>query len=205
MVHARRRQRLSNEPRDLVRIRRELKLHRDAALKRDIHGSEHHAHAATAQLAKAYPKARITRGKVEDLCPCLIAEWKNDQSAHGAAKATCSCDGVRIVRSPATQVVVPKRAARPPLRSVRGQALGLEDLRGSVVVERLRRDIERRANRQRSALALAEEAKVAMARSRTGSGHVGKQIGMRASWIWRLKRNRDDKSWSSNSILKWSG
>ena len=50
MVHARCRQRLSNEPRDLVRIRRELELHRDAALKRDIHGPEHHAHAATAQL-----------------------------------------------------------------------------------------------------------------------------------------------------------
>ena len=82
-----------------------------------------------AYLSRAYPQAQLTRQRMTEMKPFLLAEWRNGQSAQDAAKATCACDGVNIVRSPATYIALEKRSVLPPKGAVRGDVFGVEDLR----------------------------------------------------------------------------
>jgi hypothetical protein len=82
-----------------------------------------------AYLSRAYPQAQLTRQRMKEMKPFLLAEWRNGQSAQDAAKATCACDGVNIVRSPATYIALEKRSVLPPKGAVRGDVFGVEDLR----------------------------------------------------------------------------
>src|SRR5262245_29110515 len=91
-----------------------------------------------AYLHRAYPGALLSRVRMEELKPFLLAEWRSGQTAHDAAKATCACDGREIVPSPATGVLLPKRAVRPPLGATRGSVYGLEELREPSRLAKLR-------------------------------------------------------------------
>ena len=82
-----------------------------------------------AYLYRSYPGALLPRERMEELKPFFVNEWRNGQTAHDAAKATCSCDGREIVPSPATQVLLAKGAVRPPKGAVRGRVFGIDELR----------------------------------------------------------------------------
>lgn len=91
-----------------------------------------------AYLHRAYPNASLSRIRLEELKPFLIAEWRQGQNAHDAAKATCACDGREILPSPATGVFLPKHAVRPPPGALRGTVYGLDELREPSRLAKLR-------------------------------------------------------------------
>lgn len=120
-----------------------------------------------AYLYRAYPQATVSRARMEQLKPFLIAEWRSGQSAHDAAKATCACDGREIVPSPATSVYLGKRQVRPPQGATRGMVFGLDDLREPANLAKLRVGIamaQRNAEYEESKVAQAD-AKLQSARS----------------------------------------
>ncbi len=122
---------------------------------------------AVAYLHRAYPRAVLSRSRMEELKPFLIAEWRNGQTAHDAAKATCACDGLEIVPSPATGVLLPKRSVRPPQGAVRGSVYGLDELREPSHLAKLRVGVamaQRKAEYEESK-ALQAEAKLKVTRS----------------------------------------
>jgi hypothetical protein len=107
-----------------------------------------------AYLNRAFPLATLDRATMAKLEPYLTAEWRNGQSAAGAAKATCSCDGTTITMSPATvdpagssRKPLPKRAVLPPKGAKRAtvRAYGIEELRepAGLTQARLRAEIAR--------------------------------------------------------------
>lgn len=91
-----------------------------------------------AALSRAYPGARLSRERMQELSPFLADEWRSGQSAHDAAKATCACDGREIVPSPATAFALPKRSVRPPVGAVRGDVFVPEQLREPLTRAKLR-------------------------------------------------------------------
>ncbi len=82
-----------------------------------------------AYLKMAFPGAALTHDAMQQLRPHLIEAWRNGQSAAGAARTTCSCDGQKIEPSPASALALPKKIVRPPKGALRGQAFGLEEIR----------------------------------------------------------------------------
>lgn len=120
-----------------------------------------------AYLHRAYPNASLSRMRMEELKPFLIAEWRQGQNAHDAAKATCACDGREILPSPATGVFLPKRAVRPPPGALRGTVYGLDELREPSPLAKLRVGValaERKAEYEESKAAQMQ-AQLAAARS----------------------------------------
>ena len=91
-----------------------------------------------AYLNKAFPEARLNRETVRQLRPYLVSQWRLGQNAAKAAAATCSCDGSRIVPSPASQIELPRRAALAPKGATREDVFGLEDLREPGALPRIR-------------------------------------------------------------------
>lgn len=91
-----------------------------------------------AYLNKAFPGARLNRETVRQLRPYLVSQWRLGQNASKAASATCSCDGINIVPSPASQVDLPRRAALAPKGAKREDVFGLEDLREPGALPRIR-------------------------------------------------------------------
>lgn len=91
-----------------------------------------------AYLNKAFPEARLNRETVRQLRPYLVSQWRLGQNAAKAAAATCSCDGSRIVPSPASQIELPRRAALAPKGAKREDVFGLEDLREPGALPRIR-------------------------------------------------------------------
>ncbi len=89
-------------------------------------------------LNKAFPEARLNRETVRELRPYLVSQWRLGQNAAKAAAATCSCDGSRIVPSPASQIELPRRAALAPKGAQRADVFGLEDLREPGALPRIR-------------------------------------------------------------------
>lgn len=84
---------------------------------------------ALAYLANAFPRAMLDRETVRSLRPFLVKQWRIGQNGGKAAAATCACDGTRIVPSPGSQVTLPSRALKPPLKAMRGDVFGVDDLR----------------------------------------------------------------------------
>lgn len=95
-----------------------------------------------AYLDRSYPRAALDRDVMESLKPFLAREWRSGQSAHDAAKATCACDGLSIVPSPATAIELGRRAVRPPKGATRGSVFGLADVREPAALARARVDVE---------------------------------------------------------------
>lgn len=95
-----------------------------------------------AYLDRSYPRAALDRDVMETLKPFLAREWRSGQSAHDAAKATCACDGLSIVPSPATAIELGRRAVRPPKGAARGSVFGLEDVREPATLVKARVDVE---------------------------------------------------------------
>lgn len=93
---------------------------------------------ALAYLNKAFPEARLDRETVRQLRPHLVSQWRLGQNGAKAAAATCSCDGSRIVPSPASQIELPRRAALAPKGAQRGDVFGIEDLREPGALPRIR-------------------------------------------------------------------
>lgn len=95
-----------------------------------------------AYLDKSYPRASLSVEVMESLRPFLAQEWRGGQSAHDAAKATCACDGVAILPSPATAIELARRAVRPPKGAVRGEVFGVAQLREPAPLAKARVDVE---------------------------------------------------------------
>ena len=91
-----------------------------------------------AYLQKAFPGAELSRETVRALRPYLVSQWRAGQNAPKAAGATCSCDGVTIFPSPASQIDLPKRAALAPKGADRTTIFGVEDLREPGILPRVR-------------------------------------------------------------------
>ena len=89
---------------------------------------------ALAYLSLAFPGARLDREMVRELRPYLVHQWRLGQNGAKAAAATCSCDGVKIVPSPASQIEIPKRSALAPKGAQRTDVFGVEDLRTPLVL-----------------------------------------------------------------------
>lgn len=131
-----------------------------------------------AYLHRSYPQAALSRGRMEELKPFLTTEWRNGQGAHGAAKATCACDGREIVPSPASSVYIAKRQVRPPQGAMRGSVFGIDDLREPTKLAKLRVDIamaQRKAEHEESKVQQAD-AKLQTARSEGAQQRLRSQI-----------------------------
>ena len=125
-----------------------------------------------AYLNRAFPLATLDRATMAKLEPYLAAEWRNGQSAAGAAKATCSCDGATITMSPATvdpsgvpRTPLPKRSVLPPKGAKRAsvRAYGIEEVRepAGLTQARLRAEIAQHQVDFHAEQIAAHEAKLA--------------------------------------------
>ena len=142
-----------------------------------------------AYLQRSYPQAALSRGRMEELKPFLITEWRNGQSAHDAAKATCACDGREIVPSPASSVYLAKRQVRPPQGATRGSVFGIDELREPSRLAKLRVDIamaQRKAEYEESKVQQAE-AKLLGARSDGAKLRLRSQIDRSAAAVLQLR------------------
>lgn len=89
-------------------------------------------------LSIAYPEAKLTKEDIRELRPHLIRQWRMGQNAARSASATCSCDGRKIVPSPASGLDLRGRIARPPAEIPADMIFGLEDVREPRRVEKAR-------------------------------------------------------------------
>lgn len=89
-------------------------------------------------LSLTYPEATIDKETVRELRPHLIGQWRMGQNAAKSAAATCSCDGKRIVPSPASRLELKGRIARPPAAIAADMVFGYEDLRPPRRIEQAR-------------------------------------------------------------------
>ena len=101
-----------------------------------------------AYLNRAFPGASLDRDTIKQLRPYLVKQWRLGQNAPKAAASTCSCDGISIVPSPASQVDLPRRAALPPKGAALGEVFGLEDLREAGALPKARMQAEVAARQQ---------------------------------------------------------
>lgn len=92
-----------------------------------------------AYLAEAYPDSKLSTEDVQALKPIWDDLWRAGRSAEATAQTTCSCDGKRVVPSPALGVTVPKGAARAPAKAERGSVPKLSELREPAAIEVLKR------------------------------------------------------------------
>ena len=92
-----------------------------------------------AYLAEAYPDSKLSTEDVQALKPIWDDLWRAGRSAEATAQTTCSCDGKRVVPSPALGVTVPKGAARAPAKAARGSVPKLSELREPAAIEVLKR------------------------------------------------------------------
>lgn len=91
-----------------------------------------------AHLRLAYPDAELTESVLRELWPFIVQEWRHGKDERGVATSTCSCDGVRIVPSPAVQVALAnRRIVRAPKDAQPNQVFGVTSLRASSRIERL--------------------------------------------------------------------
>jgi len=160
-----------------------------------------------AYLHRAYPEAAVSRDRMEQLKPFLITEWRNGQSAHDAAKATCACDGREIVPSPATSVYLGKRQVRPPQGATRGMVFGLNDLREPANLAKLRVGIamaQRNAEHEESKVAQAD-AKLQTARSDGARLRLRSQIDRSAAAAREYRAEERKLREQLAAALEWAG
>lgn len=121
-----------------------------------------------AHLRLAYPDAELTESVLRELWPFIINEWRHGKDERGVATSTCSCDGVRIVPSPAVQVALAnRRIVRAPKDAQPNQVFGVASLRASSRIERLQlamHIVQRKLQLKEDSL-LALAAKLPQARS----------------------------------------
>lgn len=144
-----------------------------------------------AYLNKAFPGARLNRETVRLLRPYLVSQWRLGQNAAKAAAATCSCDGLTIVPSPASQVDLPRRAALAPSGAKREDVFGLEDLREPGALPRIRVQAE---IAQRQYEHYKNELDALQAQAAEGAGKASKKV---ASLVERT--NRDMLKWAAKA------
>ncbi len=115
---------------------------------------------AAVYIAEVFPDVIAHRALMEKLQIFLVQEWRNGQTARGAAKSLCACmTGKTVQPSPALQIIIPKRAVRAPKGEVRGQVLGEEERREPGRVAMLRAGIalaQRRAEHEEGKVARTE-------------------------------------------------
>ena len=108
-----------------------------------------------------------------------MTEWRNGQTARGAAKSLCSCMAGKTVQpSPASAVMMPKGAVRPPKGAARGQVFGVDELREPGRLAKLRAGIlvaQRKAEHEEQKAA-ALESKLKAARSDATQRRLRKQL-----------------------------
>jgi hypothetical protein len=160
-----------------------------------------------AYLHRSYPQAALSRGRMEELKPFLITEWRNGQSAHDAAKATCACDGREIVPSPASSVYLGKKQVRPPQGAMRGSVFGLDELREPTKLAKLRVDIamaQRKAEYEESKVQQAE-AKLLGARSDGAKLRLRSQIDRSAAAARDFRSEERSLRDQLTAALEWAG
>lgn len=128
---------------------------------------------AVAYIQQSFPAATVNQTLMDKLRAFLVQEWRNGQSARGAAKSLCSCAaGKDVMPSPASAQVIPKRAVRPPQGAVRGQMFGAESLRDPGRIARLRLGIANAQSRAVREEAAAEQAEQQAALTRAQATQV---------------------------------
>lgn len=92
-----------------------------------------------------FPGAVVDENLARTMRDVWIFEWRNGQNAQDTAKATCSCDGKKIVPSPGAGRDLGKRLARPPQGAKRGDFIAPEALREVAPLASARREAEKLA------------------------------------------------------------
>jgi len=96
-------------------------------------------------IRNLFPGALIDEELARTLRDIWIFEWRNGQNAQDTAKATCSCDGKKIIPSPGAGRDLGKRLARPPQGAKRGDFIAPETLREVAPLASARRESEKLA------------------------------------------------------------
>lgn len=108
-------------------------------------------------LQRAYPGATLTREVMQTLRPFFIEAWREGKTVQGAAQSTCSCDGKKIIPSPAVGLLLAKGLVRPPKGAQRGEVFGAEELREPAPVERLQKRLMRVSREQEKTQAVGDK------------------------------------------------
>ena len=108
-------------------------------------------------LTQAYPAAQITPATMASLKPAWDMLWQAGRPADVVAKTTCSCDGKKIIPSPAVGLLLAKGLVRPPKGAQRGEVFGAEELREPAPVERLQKRLVRVSREQEKTQAVSEK------------------------------------------------
>lgn len=122
-----------------------------------------------AYLDHAYPAATVSRMTMARLRPFLVEEWRDGKNGRGAAQATCACDGMTIVPSPATALRIERGEFRPPVGAQRGEVFGADELRDSAKITALRQELAMAKVRARRSKAAVDAADLRLNRARAES------------------------------------
>lgn len=93
-----------------------------------------------AAVASVYPDARLDRESISELYQLAADEWRNGRQLHVIVREVCSCDGKTVYPSAAASQKLSRqnRLARAPQEVKDGEPFGIDQLRDSNAVERLK-------------------------------------------------------------------
>ena len=127
---------------------------------------------AAAQMARAHEGVAVTREVMTTLRPYLADAWREGANAKKAVDTMCSCDGKTIFPSPSVAVRLLKGEVRPPQGAQRGQVFGVEELRESAELMRLRKEVAQAQRRVAQATEQVEQAEAREQQARSAESRA---------------------------------